>query len=64
MSVMYKVIMAIHYEVWRKLDNGERICVAVCGDRRQGDQLARSLNQDWPAEYEVLKVVTAESPES
>jgi hypothetical protein len=55
--------MAIRYEIRRKLDNGDVLCVAECGDdQKRAEQLAHSLNEIWPGEYEILEVVTDESP--
>jgi len=31
-GVIYRVAMAIRYEIRRKLDNGDVLCVAECGD--------------------------------
>jgi hypothetical protein len=56
--------MATRYEVRRKLADGENVCVAVCPNRKQADWIARSLNQEWPAQYEILEVVEDGPPES
>jgi hypothetical protein len=50
--------MAIRYEIRRKLDNGDVLCVAESDDREKADELARSLNQLWPGEYTVLEVMS------
>ena len=59
-----RVFLATRYEIWSKLDNYEEGRVAVCGDLTQGNQLAQSLNDHWPADYDGLEVVADWSPES
>ena len=54
----HKATMAIRYEIRRKLDNGEVLCVAESDDREKADELAQSLKQLWPGEYEVLEVIS------
>jgi hypothetical protein len=54
--------MAIRYEVRRKLDNGDFLCVAECDDRKKANELARSLKEMWPGEYDVLEVVSDDAP--
>ena len=49
--------IAIRYEIRRKFQNGDLLCVAKCADRRTADELAQSLNQVWQEEYEVVEVV-------
>jgi hypothetical protein len=54
--------MAIRYEIQRKLENADVLCVAVCDDRKGADQLAQLLKEMWQGEYEILEVVSDESP--
>jgi hypothetical protein len=53
--------MPMRYEVRRKLDNGDVLRVVEADDRTKADELARSLDQLWPGEYEVLEVLADES---
>ena len=62
MDVVCRPAVAIRYEIRRKLANCESLCIAEFTDRKQADQLAQSLNQHWPGEYEVLEVVADGSP--
>jgi len=54
--------MSTRYEIRRKLDNGDVLCVAESDDRKKANELAQSLNQIWPGEYEVSEVLANESP--
>ena len=41
-GVIYRAAMAIRYEIRRKLENGDVLCVAECGDdRKRAEQLAQ-----------------------
>jgi len=60
--MVYRAVMSTRYEIRRKLDNGDVLCVAESDDRKKANELAQSLNQIWPGEYEVLEVLADESP--
>jgi len=52
--MVYRAVMSTRYEIRRKLDNGDVLCVAESDDRKKVNELAQSLNQIWPGEYEVF----------
>ena len=60
--MIYRVAVAIRYEMRRKLDNGDFLCIAECAERKKADQLTQSLKEMWPGEYDVLEVVTDGPP--
>jgi len=60
--MVYRAVMPTRYEIRRKLDNGDFLCVAESDDRKKADKLAQSLKEMWPREYEVLEVVTDGPP--
>ena len=62
--MVYRAVMPTRYELRRKLDNGDFLCVAESDDRKKADKLAQSLKEMWPGEYEVLEVVTDGPPRS
>jgi len=47
------------YSVFRQLENGELVHVAFRDDLEQAVQLVKTLNSDWPGEYEVRDSRTA-----
>jgi hypothetical protein len=53
-GMVYRAVMSTRYEIRRKLDNGDVLCVAESDDRKKANELAQSLNQIWPGKYEVF----------
>jgi len=48
--------MKIGYNIFRKLENGEKLLIASLKDRQQAEQLAQSFDEQWPAIYEIQEV--------
>ena len=47
------------FNIFRKLDNGENLYISWRADLKQAEELARKLNECWPAEYGIQEAASA-----
>ncbi len=47
------------FSIFRKLENGESLYISWRRDLKQAEELARKLNECWPAEYGIQEAASA-----
>ena len=45
----------MRYDIFRKIDDGEKLLVASRSNLEAAQDLVRGLNEHWPAEYTILE---------
>lgn len=45
--------MSAGYDIFRKLDNGEKVFIVRVSDRKEAERLLHSFDENWPATYEI-----------
>ena len=48
--------MPMGYNIYRKLEDGEKLFVTSIKDREEAERMLASFDEQWPATYEIQEV--------